>query len=56
MIQSDSKDKGLNMEINTRLFKEHFFFFFFFAGNLKIQVKHHLDFESTCMRISLTHL
>ena len=55
MIQSDSKDKGLNMEINTRLFKEHFFFFCF-VGNLKIQVKYHWDFESTCMRISLTHL
>ena len=27
MIQGDSKDKELNMEINTRLSKEHFLFF-----------------------------
>ena len=33
------------MEINTRLFKEHFFFFVL-QEKLKIQVKHHWDFES----------
>ena len=27
MIQGDAKDKALNMEINTRLSKEHFLFF-----------------------------
>ena len=37
MIRGDAKDQELNMENNTRLFKEHFCF----VGKTKTQIMHH---------------
>jgi len=54
MIKGNSKDKELNMEINTRLSKEHFFPFL--QEKLKIQIKHHWDSRFVCVKTSLTHL